>query len=251
MKRLVGAALAILVAGPAFAGVTVTFENPGVQNTTAAFDFVGVETFENAPHGEGLTYNSSFGGSEISGVYTNLRVDGANQFGSAGGVGNHAVAARGAEGFELTLTTLRPEGINYFGYWLSALDSGNVLEFYNGDTKIYSFTPTSVINAIGSCNPQPQPYCGNPNDADPRRVLNEQFAFINLYFSDDLTFDRIKFYEMPGATGNYESDNHTVGYFLSQGGNAVPEPASWAMLIAGFGLVGMAARRRNSVSVLA
>ena len=30
-------------------------------------------------------------------------------------------------------------------------------------------------------------------------------------------------------------------------GNAVPEPANWAMLIAGFGLVGAAARRRRSV----
>nr|WP_310522217.1 choice-of-anchor C family protein [Polymorphobacter sp.] len=29
--------------------------------------------------------------------------------------------------------------------------------------------------------------------------------------------------------------------------NAVPEPATWAMLIAGFGLVGVAARRRRSV----
>jgi len=28
--------------------------------------------------------------------------------------------------------------------------------------------------------------------------------------------------------------------------NAVPEPASWAMLIMGFGLVGAAARRRKA-----
>jgi hypothetical protein len=29
----------------------------------------------------------------------------------------------------------------------------------------------------------------------------------------------------------------------------VPEPASWAMMIAGFGLVGAAARRRRTVAV--
>ncbi len=33
--------------------------------------------------------------------------------------------------------------------------------------------------------------------------------------------------------------------------NAVPEPASWAMLIAGFGLVGAAARRRRPASLVA
>jgi PEP-CTERM motif len=32
------------------------------------------------------------------------------------------------------------------------------------------------------------------------------------------------------------------------GGGAVPEPSSWAMLIAGFGLVGAAARRRRAAS---
>jgi hypothetical protein len=30
---------------------------------------------------------------------------------------------------------------------------------------------------------------------------------------------------------------------------AVPEPATWAMLIAGFGFVGAAARRRRNVAV--
>jgi hypothetical protein len=32
---------------------------------------------------------------------------------------------------------------------------------------------------------------------------------------------------------------------------AVPEPASWAMLIAGFGLVGVSARRRKAHSAAA
>jgi hypothetical protein len=33
---------------------------------------------------------------------------------------------------------------------------------------------------------------------------------------------------------------------VTQRGGAVPEPASWAMMIAGFGMVGMAARRRKA-----
>lgn len=248
MRILFGLASAVLLSAPAVASVTVTYENPGVQTAqSTTFDFLGVETFESAPLGAGQTYNSSFGGSEISGVYTNLRVDDANQYGSAGGSGNHAVAARGVAGYELALSTARTEGVNYFGYWLSALDAGNMLEFYKEGALVHTFTPGAVITSIGSCNPQPQPYCGNPNDPDPRRVLSEQFAFVNIFFNDG-TFDMIKFYEAAGAGGNYESDNHTVGYFIKQGGNTVPEPATWALFIAGFGLVGAAVRRRAAIT---
>ena len=43
-------------------------------------------------------------------------------------------------------------------------------------------------------------------------------------------------------------DNSALNYaFRWEGGaGGVPEPATWAMLIVGFGLVGAAARRRNT-----
>jgi len=219
-----------------------------VQNTTATLDFVGVETFEGRSTGAGQTFGTTFGGSAISGTYTNVRIDPANVYGSAGGTGNHAVTFT-STGYELSLTTARPEGINYFGYWLSALDRGNKLDFFKGADLVYSFTPTSVINAIGICPDAGNAYCGNPN-FNPSPVLHEQFAFVNVFFEDGLTFDRIHFFESP-QVGGYESDNHTVGYFIGSGGNAVPEPATWAMLITGFGLVGAAARRRNGKVVSA
>jgi len=43
------------------------------------------------------------------------------------------------------------------------------------------------------------------------------------------------------ATGDYRP---LFANALAFGGNTVPEPASWVMMIAGFGLVGVAARRR-------
>ena len=43
--------------------------------------------------------------------------------------------------------------------------------------------------------------------------------------------------------GSFQIDNLTIG-----ASGVVPEPASWAMLIAGFGLVGATARRRRAVT---
>lgn len=40
-----------------------------------------------------------------------------------------------------------------------------------------------------------------------------------------------------------------VAALTPPGGNAVPEPASWAMMLAGFGIAGVAMRRRSSVRV--
>ena len=245
MSKILFASVSLaMMAMPASAAVVVTYENAGVQNTTATFDFVGVETFEGASTGDGQTFATTFGGSAISGIYTDLRVDSANQYGSAGGVGNHAVAGIDSAGYELTVSTGRPEGITYFGYWLSALDSGNVLEFYKGSSIIYTFTPGDVIGSLGGC---PNAYCGNPTAPYSGQNSGEPYAFVNVFFTGGDTYDRIRFFESP-ANGNYESDNHTVGYFKEITGITVPEPATWAMLISGFGMVGFAARRRRALS---
>jgi hypothetical protein len=47
-----------------------------------------------------------------------------------------------------------------------------------------------------------------------------------------------------GLFGSITDPNASINYVFA----AVPEPSSWAMLIAGFGLVGAAARRRRAVA---
>ena len=247
MKNIVaGALLALSTAGNA--AVVVTYELPGVQTTTAAFDYVGVETFDGRPTGLGQNFTTDFGttgqSTVITGAYSEVQINPADVYGAAGGVGNYAVAFSN-DPYELTLSTSDPKGVTYFGYWLSALDANNRLDFYQGSQLLYTFTPTAVLNAIGG-NPA---YFGNPTAPFQGGNGGEPYSFVNVYFTNGESFDRVRFYQVGG--GGYESDNHTVGFFTNIGGIGVPEPATWAMMIGGFGLVGSALRRRRGDVVAA
>jgi hypothetical protein len=70
---------------------------------------------------------------------------------------------------------------------------------------------------------------------------------------EGVTLDRSGNIYLVGETGGVTpGDASTSGLVvLSRTAAAVPEPASWAMLIAGFGLVGGMARRRRSVTATA
>ena len=232
------AALGMLLASPAsFADTFVqTYELPGVQNTTATFSGgVGVETFESVNTGFG-GFTSTFGGSPYTGTYSyGARIDNANQYGSAGGTGKHAVTFEDA-GYSITLN----KSVSYFGYWLSALDRGNVVEFYNDSQLVGSLTPANVLASIGS-NPA---YFGNPNSAFSGQNSIEPSAFVNFYDTDG-TFNKIVFRETP-QVGGYESDNHTVGIYKDVGGiPVVPEPSAYALMLTGLaGLWAFTRRRR-------
>ncbi len=228
----------------------VTFETPGVQSANQASlcaalgpgtCTIGIETFNARSTVAGQTFLTDYGtGGIITGTYSNVEVAPGSIYGGAVDSSNPArdsnyAVAYASSGYQVSLATTLPTGINYFGFWLSALDQGNTVTFYNGATQVYQFTPTDLINLVGACPDASNAYCGNPTLASQGQDSYQPFVFVN-FFDQVGSFDRIAFAESP-AMGGYESDNHTVGYVTGNSGTPVtpvPEPASLTLLAVGF-----------------
>jgi hypothetical protein len=226
----------------------VTIEAPGVKNSTAGFAFSGVETWDTPgfPTLPNLHIGTDFNtGGVINGEYLpGVDVVAANQYGGAGGTGAFLSTSSRA-GYSLALSTSNPAGINYFGFWLSALDPGNNLTFSKAGSEIFTFSAADVLAKVAGT----ADYFGNPDAPYKGAVGDQAYVFIN-FFDANGTFDTINFSENP-EIGGYESDNHTVGFFTRQSGtpvSGVPEPASWALMVAGFGIAGSVMRRRATAA---
>lgn len=114
------------------------------------------------------------------------------------------------------VVTFSGTGAQYVGFLWGSVDSFNTVKFYSGLTLLGSFNGLYALN----------PANGN------------QSAAGTVYFNAFGTSSQ-KITKMVFTSGNnaFETDNWAV--------SAVPEPESYAMLLAGLGLIGTIARRRN------
>jgi hypothetical protein len=206
---------------------------PGVMTPQGITTYF--ETFDSITPGSNLSsYVTNFNGSPYTGTYTGsgLQWVAANQYGGAGGTGTYPEIYT-TTGYTLSLSA----GVNYFGLWFSALDAGNLLQFYNNNTLVYSFTPADFIQLVGSC--PGGKFCGNPNSQFLNADSTQQFAYLNLYDQTG-TFNKIVFSETIPADGGFESDNQAVAMLSTTPGGTqitnVPEPA--ALALAGLIFVG-------------
>jgi hypothetical protein len=241
---------AVLAAAGAQATVSVTLENPRAQNTSIALSDKQVATFE-SNHGWTSTGVDVFAGSPISGTIRDggLLAWDANEYGGVAGTGRFA-AVQGSASFALS------QAVTYAGLWASAIDGdfslslGNTVSLYSGDTLLGSYALKSLITSWD--------YYGNPTEPFSGRNGGEPYAFFN--FVSDQAFDRIDVTQNGG--GGFEFDNLTIGNVVtgrptpppqssSPAPGAVPESATWMMMILGFGATGAMLRRRSGTLVAA
>lgn len=132
-----------------------------------------------------------------------------------------AVPVDGNSGFA-TLTLSK--ALTSLSFYWGSIDTYNTVAFFNAaNVEIGSFTGSQV---------PPAPANGSTGDAlDNRRV--------NFDFGGDAAKSIV-----------FTSTQHAFELDDIAGASAVPEPATWAMLLVGLGLVGAASRRRHS-SVIA
>jgi len=108
-------------------------------------------------------------------------------------------------------------GLSYFGFLWGSPDTYNTVSFYNGNTLLGSFNGSAVLNPA------------NGNQAVGK--------YFNAFAGIGEQITHVKF----ASTGNaFETDNHS---YVS----AVPEPETYAMLMAGLGLLGFMAKRKKSL----
>lgn len=241
MKNIAfAAAMTLASASPAYAvdSFEVTFEAAKVQNTTRTVFGKLVEEFTGR-----AAVNASFTNvlnPNFSVSYDTIATEPNNNNGGAGPVqgaaGGRYMRVAGGTSETITINQTAGRGTNYFGMYVSAFDPGNFVDFRRGGTTVFTFAPANLLAAIGACPNVNNAYCGNPRNG---AVADEPFVFINFENKTSF-FDEVVIRQASPITANagYQTDNHTFG--------AVPEPATWLMLIAGFGMVGVKARRRNT-----
>lgn len=196
---------------------------PGIQSPVGTTDHY--ETFNAGGTANGFT--TTFNGSSYVGTYTgDIIFRPADIYGGANGIGFYPQAYGAGATYTLSLN----KGANYFGLWLSAFDPGNEIQFYRGGSLLYTLTPQTFVDLVGSCSTSP--YCGNPNNGE---VLNQQFAYLNFYDLDG-TFDAVRFTETLALSG-FETDNHAVDML-----SPVPEPLPLVYLATGILALGFVRR---------
>ncbi len=240
-SALAAAAFLAVVAPAARAGYMVTFEAAGVQSSLA--QNISTENFNEFSAGTYGSLNLQFGTGTTQAVATNVHIQNANEFGGAGGTSTFFSPQNTNGTSSLSVVTLTTAQ-SYFGFWWSAADASNEIDFYSGGvggTLVAMFDPGPALASLTASG-----YFGNPNSDFLGQDGGEKFAYMNVYGTNGITFDTIVFH-----SNLFESDNFSISTNPGQtSGTPVgtPEPASLVLFgISAAACFGYRWRRRKTV----
>jgi hypothetical protein len=117
-------------------------------------------------------------------------------------------------------TTLSTPKLDSISVYIGSIDTFNLLEVLDGNGNVLLSLPGTLLP---------------PADGDQSAANTNRRIFI-----DRVSGAAIEGLRFTSTGVAFEFDDIAAG--------AVPEPATWAMMLAGFGLVGFAARRRRAVA---
>ena len=137
-----------------------------------------------------------------------------------GSIGNFlSVGGSGGQSGPIILNLLAAPA-TYFGFLWGSPDDYNHVAFYDGDELLKSLSGGDVF--------------ANPNPANGFQGAFQNGQYFNAFAGAGERITRVVF----SSDGNaFETDNHAM---------TVPEPGTYAMLLAGLGAVGFIARRRKA-----
>ncbi len=232
-------------AAPAFAAPVIFFgedvNNTGDPNaapltnaTNAQTSFfanltgVGIETFEGLATGTGSPITLTFPGAGTATLNGSGTVGSGNDGGGRYPVSGTQYYYAGTDDFTIDFSS----GIAAFGFYGTDIgDFGGQLTLtLTGSNGVTVLTVPNTVGSSGSTSGS------------------------NLYwgFYDTAnTYTSISFGNNSGGQDVFGFDDFSVGALAQVTPTPTPEPASWAMMLGGFGLLGATMRSRRSTSVVA
>lgn len=222
--RTVSAAVllaAACAAAPAAAVVTVVGSMPGAPDPAIPSGFTTVITFD-APSAAGIVNTVS--GAVITAAGNQSGIRAAPALTAQGGI-YQSVGTGGASTFNFTDYLPDHRVLTGLSLYWGSVDRHNIVDFLRTDGSL-------VSSFRGSDLPR---FDGNQTLGDTNRRIT--FAMTGL--------DQIAQIRFRGEGNAFENDTIAVQV------GSVPEPASWAMLITGFGLIGSTLRRRRRLAAMA
>lgn len=115
--------------------------------------------------------------------------------------------------------TFAGPGVSYFGFYMGSPDNYNVVTLYSGATTLLTLNGTQMAAAAGYSS-----------------ATGDQGTGFYMNFFSNTAITKVTFSANQDA---FESDNHS---YIT----AIPEPATYAMMLAGLGVLGLLRRRRQS-----